>query len=109
LPYRPNEDFVPVTMLSAGAMMMVVNPGLPVTNLRELIDLSKSRPDQLGYGVVGLGSPGHLVMEQVKRETGARFLMVPYKNSGAYVTDLIGGHMPVALNYWSILGPHIKT
>ena len=109
LPYRPNEDFVPVTMLSAGAMMMVVNPAVPAANLRELIELSKSKPDQLGYGVVGLGSPGHLVMEQIKRETGARFLMVPYKNSGAYVTDLIGGHMPVALNYWSILGPHIKS
>lgn len=109
LPYRPNQDFVPVTMLSAGAMLLVVNPSVPANTLKELIELTRARPNQLGYGVVGLGSPGHLVMEQVKRETGAQFLMVPYKSSGTYVQDLIGGHMPVALNFWSILGPHVKS
>lgn len=109
LPYRPNEDFTPVTLLSAGVMLMVVNPTVPATNLRELVSLARSRPNQLGYGVVGLGSPGHLVMSQIQRETGAQFLMVPYKSSGTYVQDLIGGHMPIALNYWSILGPHVKS
>ena len=109
LPYRPNEDFVPVTMLSAGAMILVVHPGVPAASVKELVDLSKAKPDQLGYGVVGLGSPGHLVMEQIKRETGARFLMVAYKSSGTIVQDLTGGHLPVWLSFWSIVGPHVKS
>jgi tripartite-type tricarboxylate transporter receptor subunit TctC len=109
LPYRPNEDFLPVTMLSAGAMILVVNPSVAATSLRELLELSRAKPNQMGYGVVGLGSPGHLVMEQLKRETGAQFLMVPYKSSGTYIQDLMGGHMPVALNFWSIVGPHVKS
>jgi len=109
LPYRPNEDFVPVTLLSAGPMILVASPSVPATNLRQLIDLSKAKPNQLGYGVVGLGSPGHLVMEQIKRETGAKFLMVPYKSSGTYIQDLMGGHLPVTLSYWSIVGPAVNS
>lgn len=109
LPYRPNEDFAPVTLLSAGAMILVVHAAVPASSVRELVDLSKTKPDQLGYGVVGLGSPGHLVMEQVKRETGARFLMVAYKSGGTIIQDLTGGHLPVWLSFWSIVGPHVKN
>jgi len=65
--------------------------------------------NQLGYGVVGLGSPGHLIMEQIKRETGARFLMVAYKSGGTIVQDITGGHLPVWLSFWSIVGPHVKS
>ena len=109
LPYRPNEDFTPVTLLTAGPMILVTNPSVPAANLRELIDLSKARPNQLGYGVIGLGSPGHLVMEQIKRDTGAQFSMVPYKSAGTFMQDLIGGHIPITLSYWSIVGPHVKS
>jgi len=109
LPYRPNEDFAPVTMLSAGVLVLVVNPSVPATDLKGLLDLAKSKPNTLGYGSVGLGGPTHLVMEQIKHVTGAQFLMVPYKSSGTYIQDLMGGHMPVALNYWSVLGPHVKS
>lgn len=109
LPYRPNEDFIPVTLLSAGPMILVANPSVPATSLRQLIDLSKAKPNQIGYGVVGLGSPGHLVMEQIKRETGAKLLMVPYKSSGTYIQDLMGGHLPVTLSYWSIVGPAVNS
>src|SRR5205085_5689273 len=99
LPYRPNEDFVPVTMVTAGPLMLAINANVPATNLKELIELSKARPDQISYGVQGLGSPGHLVMEQLKRETGAQFVMVPYKSTGGFIQDLIGGHLAVTLNY----------
>ena len=109
LPYRANEDFTPVTLLSAGPMILVVHPAVPASNVKELIELSKAKPDQLGYGVVGLGSPGHLVMEQIKRETGAKFLMVAYKSGGTIVTDITGGHLPVWLSFWSIVGSHVKS
>jgi len=109
LPYRANEDFVPVTMVSAGPLILVVHPSVGASTARELVNLSNARPDQLGYGVVGLGSSGHLVMEQLKRETGARFVMVPYKASGAFIQDLVGGHLSLALYYWSIVGPHVKS
>jgi len=109
LPYRPSEDFVPVTMLSGGPLILVVHPSVGVTDAKSLIELSKARPNQIAYGAVGLGGPTHIVMEHLKRETGAQFLMVPYKSSGAYIQDLMGGHMPVALNYWAVLAPHIKS
>lgn len=106
LPYKP-DDFVPVTLLSAGPIMLVGHPSVPAANLRELIELSKAK--NLGYGAVGLGSPGHLVMEQIKRETGANFTLVPYKSGGTMVQDVIGGHLPLTLSYWSVIGPHVKS
>jgi tripartite-type tricarboxylate transporter receptor subunit TctC len=109
LPYRPNEDFVPVTMVTAGPLMVAINADVPATNLQELIELSKARPNQISYGVPGVGSPGHLVMEQLKRETGAQFVMVPYKSTGGFIQDLIGGHLAVTFNYWSTLGPHVRA
>jgi len=109
LPYRPSEDLTPVTMLSAGSLIMVVHPSVPATSLRQLIELSKSRPREFGYGVVGLGSPQHLVMEQIKRETGAQFTMVPYKSSGTFIQDLVGGHLPLTMSFWSLVGPHVKS
>lgn len=109
LPYRPSEDFVPVTLLSAGPLILVTNPSVPAADLKDLIALSKARPGHYAYGTAGLGTPSHLVMEQVKRETGAQFTMVPYKSSATYVQDLIGGHIPVTLSYWSIIGPHVKS
>jgi len=48
-------------------------------------------------------------MEQIKRETGARLLMVAYKSGGTIVQDLTGGHLPVWLSFWSIIGPHVKS
>jgi len=109
LTYRPNEDFQPVTMLSAGVLVLVVHPSVKARTLHELIAIGKTEPDKLAYAAVGRGGPSHLAMEQLKSITGAKFLFVPYKSSGTYVQDLVGGHMPVALNYWSTLGPHIKS
>jgi tripartite-type tricarboxylate transporter receptor subunit TctC len=109
LPYRPNEQFVPVTMVSAGPLIVVVHASVPATTLAELVALGKGRPNQLGYGAPGLGSPQHLVMEQIKRDTGAQFTMVPYKTTGTMIQDLVGGHLPLTMNYWSVLASHVQS
>src|SRR5437773_975333 len=109
LPYRPDQDFVPVTLISAGPLILVVHAQVPARTLGELVEIGKSRPDQLQYAMTGRGSPGHLVMEQLKAVTGAQFLAVPYKSTGTMIQDLVGGHMPMTLNYWSIVGPHVRS
>lgn len=109
LSYRPEEDFTPVTMLSSGPLVLVVNAQLPANSIEELISLAKSRPGKLTYGVVGQGSIGHIVMEQVKALRDAHFELVPYKSSAQYLQDLIGGHLHVALNFWPVLGSHVKS
>lgn len=70
LPYKP-DDFVPVTLLSAGPIMLVAHPSVPAANLRELIE--------------------------------------PYKSGGTMIQDVVGGHLPLTLSYWSVIGPHVKS
>ena len=107
LPYRPEEDFIPVTLISAGPVVMLVNPQLPVKSMSELIALARTQT--LDYAVVGQGSPVHIVMEQVKALTGARFEPVVYKTTGQYVQDLIAGHIKVSMTFWSVVGTHVEA
>ena len=109
LPYRADRDFIPVTLVSAGVLVVVVNPKVQATTLRELIALAKARPDQIQYGALGRGTPQHLVMEQVNVVTGAQFVFVPYKSTGTVIQDVVGGHLPMGLNFWSIVGPLVKS
>lgn len=108
LPYKP-EDFVPVSLVAAGPMMLAVHPDVPAKTLHELLELGRSQPGKLAYGTIGYGSPGHLVMEQIGAASGARFHLVPYKSMGQYVQDFIGGHLQLGLNYWVALGPSVKA
>jgi tripartite-type tricarboxylate transporter receptor subunit TctC len=109
LTYRPDEDFTPVTLITSAPLMLVVNPQVPAKTLDELVALAKAQPGKLNYGVVGQGSPGHIVMEQVKLMRGAQFEFVPYKSTSQYLQDLVAGHLQVALNYWPILGGQVKA
>ena len=108
LPYKP-EDFVAVTMVSAGPMILVVHPDLPVKNVEDLIALAKAQPGKLSYGVVGQGSPGHIVMEQIKLQRGTQLELIPYKSSAQATQDLLAGHLKISLSYWSIVGQHVKA
>ena len=108
LSYR-TEDFIPVTLVSAGPLFLVVAPDLPVKNLDELVALAKTQPGGLSYGAIGQGSPSHIVMEQIKALRGGRFEFVAYKSTAQYVQDMIGGHLKVSLTYWSVVGQQVKS
>ena len=66
LPYDPNKDFKPITLLAKVPSLYVVHPDLPVKNLKEFVALAKAKPGQLNYGSAGNGSAGHLAMEYLK-------------------------------------------
>ena len=106
LSYNP-DDLAPVTLVSAGPLFLVVNPQVPAKSLDELLALAKT--ESFSYGAIGQGSPGHVIMEQIKSLRGARFELVAYKTTAQYIQDLIGGHLKVSLNYWSIVGPHVRA
>jgi tripartite-type tricarboxylate transporter receptor subunit TctC len=109
LPYRPNQDFEPITLVSAGPLIIVVNPQVPAKTLAELVELAKLRPKQLDYATLGRGTVTHLVMERLGVLAGVQFVPVPYKATGAFIQDVVAGHLPIALNYWSIVGPYVKS
>jgi tripartite-type tricarboxylate transporter receptor subunit TctC len=88
LGFEPFEDFVPVTLLARFPSLLIVNTGLTANTLQEFIALAKKEPGKLSYASVGVGSPQHLAMEQLKADAGIDLLHIPYR-SGAQATQAL--------------------
>jgi tripartite-type tricarboxylate transporter receptor subunit TctC len=109
LPYDTLRDFAPVGQATTGHYIVVVHPSVPVQSLKELIALAKARPGQLNYGAGGIGGSTHLAAEYFKSMTGVNIVVVPYKGSGAAVTDLIAGQIHLMFANISAAMPHVRT
>jgi len=106
LPFDVEKDFVAISLAAMIPQVLVVNPGVPVTNVKELVALARAQPGKLNYASVGTGSPGHIAGELFKLKTGIDMVHVPYKGGGPAVTDTLGGQvqllfvsLPAAMQY----------
>ncbi len=105
IPYDPVKDFAPVTQVASTPNVLVVNPSLPVRDVREFIAYAKAHPGQLNFGSGSTGSAGHLAGELFKTMAGVQMVHVPYKGAGPAMQDLIGGQIQLMFdNLASSLG-----
>jgi tripartite-type tricarboxylate transporter receptor subunit TctC len=93
LNYDPVKDFTPIVGLVIINHALIVNPKLPVQNVKELIDYAKKHPGELNYGTFGVGSTGHLNMELLQTVAGVKLVPVHYKGATPALTDVIAGHI----------------
>jgi tripartite-type tricarboxylate transporter receptor subunit TctC len=91
LAYDGAKDFIPVTQLAVGPMIIVVNNDLPVRNLKELIAYAKANPDKLNVASSGNGSTPHLAGAQFEAVAGVRFTTIQFKGGGPAATSTIAG------------------
>ena len=96
LPYDPQKDLAPITLMVTAAQFLVVHPSVPAKNVAELVALAKTDPKALSYGSVSVGSASHLTMEMLKSAASVNLTHVPYKGAGPAVADLIGGQIQAA-------------
>ncbi len=94
--FDPQKDLLPITMVASGPQVIVVNPSLPVNNVKELIELAKAKPGTLNYGHAGIGSQTHLAAENFLFSTGLNIQQIPYKGEGPAITDLVAGQINLA-------------
>jgi tripartite-type tricarboxylate transporter receptor subunit TctC len=95
-PYDPIRDFEPIAILATTSLTFAVTPSLPVHTLKELIAYAKANPAKLVYGSAGTGSMTHLAGELFKSLAGTPDIVhIPYKGSGASITDVISGQVPM--------------
>ncbi len=95
LPFDPVNDLTGVAMLGAGPFLLVVHPSVPVKNVKELIELAKSRPGQINYGSAGTGSFIHFAAELFASSTAIDIVHVPYKGSAPAVAAVVAGEVPM--------------
>lgn len=93
VPYDVTRDFTPVSNLGSVPLLVTAHPSAPGSNLREFMDAVRSKPGKFAFGHSSLGSASHLAEEAIKREAKLDILVVPYKGTGAVITDLLGGHI----------------
>jgi tripartite-type tricarboxylate transporter receptor subunit TctC len=93
LKYDAIKDFAPITLVASTPYLLVLNPGVKATNLKEFIALVKSQPGKLNYASAGAGSTTHLAMEMLKHAAGIDIVHVPYNGNGPAGTAVLGGQV----------------
>ena len=109
LPYDPQKDFEPITLINTTPLVVVVHPGVPAKSVKELIALAKARPGALNYGSSGSGGSNHLAGELFNAMAGLKMVHVPYKGNAPALTDLVGGHVDLVFNGLTSALPLIKS
>jgi tripartite-type tricarboxylate transporter receptor subunit TctC len=92
LKYDPVADFEAIGMVAASPTVMVINSAIPAKNVKELVQLIKTKPDAYSYATAGTGTAPHLTGELFNLSTGLNVVNVPYKGSAPAVVDTIAGN-----------------
>jgi tripartite-type tricarboxylate transporter receptor subunit TctC len=109
LPYDPQKDFAPISLVAIGPNLLVVHPSLPARSVKELVALAKARPGQLQYASPGAGTVQHLSGELFKLQAKVDMLHVPYKGSGQSIVDLVAGHVHLDFDSVPPVLPHVRS
>ena len=109
LPYDTLRDFAPVSMAASSPYVLVIHPSLPVRNVKELIALAKSRPDQINYGSGGSGSSAHLAAELFNQMAGVKLREIPFKGAGPALIAVLSGEIAAVFGNALTVKPHIQS
>ena len=109
MPYDALKSFASVSQVIEGSNVLVVNKNLPVNSVAELIALAKAKPGTINFASSGIGSSSHLAGELFKSMAGIDIVHVPYKGSGAAITEVLGGSIQMTIDTVSVYHPQIKA
>lgn len=109
LPYDPANDLAGVAMVGSGPLLVTVHPSLPVTSIKQLIALARSKPDAMDYGSAGAGTIPHLATELFNGSARTNLVHVAYKGIAPAVTAAVSGEIPVLFASTPSAGPMVKA
>ena len=108
VPYDPDKDLAPVSMMAASPNVLVVNPEVPAHGVAELIALIKASPGKYSFASAGTGTTPHLSGELFKLSQGLDLVHVPFNGAGPAIQSALGGHTPIAFTALPPAAPLIK-
>jgi len=109
MPFDGVEDFTPISMLAFVTNTFVVNPSLPVNNVKEFIAYCKAHPGEVSYASAGPGSTNHLSAALLEKMAGIKMLHVPYKGGAPAVLSVVSGETKVLFTAGTQSLPHVKA
>lgn len=107
MPFDSEKDFEPVALVSTFPMVVLSNVGAPYNSLAELLADARARPDAVNVGLPS--TTARLVLELVQKQGAVTMRAVPYKGSGTFMTDLMGGQVQVGVDTASAARPFIAN
>jgi tripartite-type tricarboxylate transporter receptor subunit TctC len=109
LPYDPQKDLKPISLLAIGAQMLAVHPSVPAADLKQFADYARANPGKLSYGSVGAGSGSHLTMELLKSQAKLDIVHIPYRGFPPVVQDLVSGQIHATFAIIPAVLPQVKA
>jgi tripartite-type tricarboxylate transporter receptor subunit TctC len=106
--YDPIRQFAPIGLIASGPLVWAVNKDLPVSTMRDFVQLAKSKPGHFNYGSAGAGGINHLVLEMLKNRAGVFITHIPYRGIAPATMDMIGGQIHMVTGTVPALSPFIK-
>lgn len=107
--YDTLRDFTPVSIVASAPQLLVVQPGMPVKSVQDLIKVAKASPGELNFGSGGAGTLAYPSGELFKSMAGVNLVHVPYKGTILALNDLLGGRLHIVFSDMPIALPHAKT
>ncbi len=105
VPYDSLKSFVPIIEVTRGPFVLSAKNSLPVSDIKELVELAKKNPGKLNSGSAGIGSVHHLALELFKQVAGVDIVHVPYKGGAPAWTAVIAGEIDMVFD--SMPGPYM--
>ena len=107
LPYDPQRDYQPITQLTSGGNIMVVNPSVPAKSVQEFVALAKAKPGQINFASTGTGNL--LGTELFKWMAGIDLVSIPYKGTGQALPAIVSGEVQFFIMNPLVAIPNVKS
>ena len=109
LPYDPNKEFKTLAVLALYPNVLLVNPSFPAKSVKDLIAMSKAKPNSIAFASSGKGSAQHLAGALFEVQAGVEMQHIPYKGGGPALNDVIGGQVPVFFGSVASTKQHVDS
>jgi tripartite-type tricarboxylate transporter receptor subunit TctC len=112
LPFEPDKDLRPISIVTTSGMMLVVHPSVPLNSVGEFVAFAKAaaaRGEPITYASGGNGTPGNLTMEHFRVHAGFEAIHVPYRGNAPMVVDLVAGQVKVGFVASSGMMDHVQA
>jgi tripartite-type tricarboxylate transporter receptor subunit TctC len=107
--FHPLKNLAPVSFVSTTPMVLIVHPSVPATTAKEMIELTRKKPDFLNAAINVPGSTSHLSAEMFKQLAGVRFTTVPYQGGGPSMVAVMGGQVDFQIAEGILAAPQLKA
>lgn len=108
LRYDIRTDLAPITSLTTGPALLMVNPNMGVNSLKDLIALARTKPGALNFSSAGNGSSTHLATEYLSERAGIKMTHIPFNGSAPAMMDVIAGNSQVVMDMMFSATPQVK-